>query len=190
MSDFGSTGGDVFTLGLNGGSAVNVTPMMHASATSVDWRCDGHLLAELLAGDQLQFVDLGSGARPAAAKVLWSGAESLGSRAAGISTACPSGLTADEHQSFVSAPEIEIGSIGRWRNLTALNAGMNAVARVQSVWWKNDGFDIQGWLLLPLNTSGKIPTIVSVHGGPAAAETPVFLARGSSPQSARQLRPR
>jgi hypothetical protein len=59
MSDFGSTGGDILTLGLNGATAVNVTPMMHASATSVDWRCDGHLLAELLAGDQRQFVDLG-----------------------------------------------------------------------------------------------------------------------------------
>jgi len=181
MSDFGSTGGDVFTVSLNGGTAVNVTPMMHASASSVDWRCDGHLLAELLAGDQLQFVDLGSGARPAAAQVLWSGAESLGSRAASISTACPSGVTADEHQSFVSAPEIETGSVGHWRNLTALNAGMTAVATVQSIWWKNDGFDVQGWLLLPLNTNGKRPTIVTVHGGPAAAATPDFIARGSSP---------
>jgi dipeptidyl aminopeptidase/acylaminoacyl peptidase len=181
MSDFGATGGDVFTLSLSGGTAVNVTPMMHASASSVDWRCDGHLVAELLAGEQLQIVDLGSGARPAAAKVLWSGAESLGSRAAGISTACPAGVTADEHQSFVSAPEIEIGRVGHWRNLTALNAGMTASATVQSVWWKSDDFDVQGWLLLPLNTSGKIPTIVTVHGGPAAAATPSFIRRGSSP---------
>ncbi len=181
MSDFGSTGGDVFTLSLNGGSAANLTPMMHASATSVDWRCDGHLLAELLAGDQRQFVDLGPASRPAAARVLWSGAESFGRRAAGISTACPSGVTADEHQSFVNPPEIEIGSIGHWRNLTALNAGMSAMAKVQSIWWKNDGFDVQGWLLLPLNASGKIPTIVDVHGGPAAAATPDFIARGAAP---------
>jgi dienelactone hydrolase len=181
MSDFGSTGGDVFTLSLNGGTAVDVTPLMHASATSIDWRCDGHLQAELLAGDQLQFVDLGSGAGATAAKVLWSGMETLGSRAAGISTACPSGVTADEHQSFVAAPEIEIGGIGHWRNLTALNAGMTAVAKVQSVWWKNEGFDVQGWLLLPLNGGGKIPTIVSVHGGPAAAATPNFVAPGSAP---------
>jgi dipeptidyl aminopeptidase/acylaminoacyl peptidase len=181
MSDFGSTGGDVLALNLNGGSAVDVTPGMHASATSVDWRCDGHLVAELLAGDQRQFVDLGSGSVPAAAKMLWSGAESFGRRAAGISTACPSGITADEHQSFVSAPEIEIGSIGHWRNLTTLNAGLRAVAKVQSVWWKNDGFDLQGWLLLPLDAAGKIPTIVEVHGGPAAAATPDFIARGTAP---------
>jgi len=181
MSDFGSTGGDVYTLGLNGGDAVNVTPTMHASATSLAWRCDGHLQAELLAGDKMQFVDLGSAAKPAVAKVLWSGEESFGDRAGGISTACPSGVTADEHQSFVAAPEIEIGSIGHWRNLTALNAGMVPAAKAQSVWWKNDGFDVQGWLLLPPNASGKIPTIVSVHGGPAAAATPAFIAAGSSP---------
>jgi dipeptidyl aminopeptidase/acylaminoacyl peptidase len=181
MSDFGATGGDVFTLSLNGGPAVDVTPLMHASATSVDWRCDGHLLAELLAGDARQFVDLGPAARPAAAQILWSGAESFGRRSAGISTACPSGLTADEHQSFVAPPEIEIGSIGHWHDLTSRNAGMSAVARAQSVWWKNDGFDVQGWLLLPLNASGKIPAVIDVHGGPAAAVMPEFIARGSAP---------
>jgi dipeptidyl aminopeptidase/acylaminoacyl peptidase len=180
MSDFGSTGGDVYTLNLNGGNAVNVTPTMHASATSLAWRCDGHLQAELLAGDKSQFVDLGSGAQPAAAKMLWSGEESFGDRAAGISTACPSGVTADEHQSFVSPPEIEIGKIGHWHDLTALNAGMTSAAKAQSVWWKNEGFDVQGWLLLPSNSSGKIPTIVAVHGGPAAAATPAFIAAGSS----------
>jgi len=181
MSDFGSTGGDVYSLNLQSGAAVNLTPTMHASATSLSWRCDGHLQAELLAGDKWQFVDLGIGTRPAAPKVLWSGEESFGARAGGISTACPSGVTADEHQSFVSAPEVETGSIGHWRDLTALNAGMTPVAKAQSVWWKNDGFDVQGWLLLPPNTSGKIPTIVTIHGGPAAAATPAFIAPGASP---------
>jgi dipeptidyl aminopeptidase/acylaminoacyl peptidase len=181
MSDFGSTGGDVFTLNLNGGSAVDVTPAMHASASSLQWSCEGHLEAQLLAGDKSQFVDLGSGAGPAAAKVLWSGEESEAVAGAGISTACPSGATATEHQSFDAAPEIEVGKIGHWRNLTALNAGMTSVAKVQSVWWKNDGLDVQGWLLLPLNSSGKIPMIVNVHGGPAAAAIPTFAASGSAP---------
>ena len=45
---------------------------------------------------------------------------------------------------------------------------------MQSVWWKNDGFDVQGWLLLPLHADGKIPMITQVHGGPAAAVTPGF----------------
>jgi dipeptidyl aminopeptidase/acylaminoacyl peptidase len=178
MSDFGSTGGDVYSLFLDGGSATNLTPDMHASATAIAWQCDGHLQAELLAGDKTQFADLGTGAKAAAPRIVWSGEESFGDRAGGISTACPSGITADAHESFTVAPEIGVGPIGHWRNLTAINAGFTLPARVQSVWWKNDGFDIQGWLLLPLHADGKIPMITEVHGGPAAAVTPGFAGAG------------
>jgi dipeptidyl aminopeptidase/acylaminoacyl peptidase len=178
MSDFGSTGGDVYTLAIDGGTATNLTPDMHASATAISWRCDGHLQAELLAGDKTQFADLGSGLKAAPPRILWSGEESFGDRAGGISTACPSGLTADAHESFTAPPEIEIGTVGHWRNLTSVNAGLSLPARVQSVWWKNDGFDIQGWLLLPLHADGKIPMITQVHGGPAAAVTPGFSGPG------------
>jgi dipeptidyl aminopeptidase/acylaminoacyl peptidase len=180
MSDFGSTGGDVYTLKLDGGAATNLTQDSHASATAIAWRCDGHLQAELLAGDKTQFADLGSGLTPTPAKIVWSGEESFGDRAGGISTACPSGLTADAHESFTVPPEIEVGTIGHWRNLTAVNAGLSLPARVQSVWWKSDGFDVQGWLLLPLHTDGKIPMITQVHGGPAAAVTPGFPGPGTA----------
>jgi dipeptidyl aminopeptidase/acylaminoacyl peptidase len=178
MSDFGSTGGDVYTLSIDGGVATNLTPDMHASATAISWRCDGHLQAELLAGDKTQFADLGLGRKAAPAQILWSGEESFGDRAGGISTACPSGLTADAHESFTAPPEIGIGTIGHWHNLTTVNAGLSLRARVQSVWWKNDGFDIQGWLLLPLHAAGKVPLITEVHGGPAAAVTPGFSGPG------------
>jgi dipeptidyl aminopeptidase/acylaminoacyl peptidase len=180
MSDFGSTGGDVYTLPLDGGSAANLTPDLHASATAIAWRCDGTLQAELLAGDKTQFADLGSGRKSATPRILWSGEESFGDRAGGISTACPSGTTADAHESFTVAPEIEVGTIGHWRDLTTLNAGLTVPARVQSVWWKNDGFDIQGWLLMPLHTDGNVPMITSVHGGPAAAVTPGFSGSGTT----------
>jgi dipeptidyl aminopeptidase/acylaminoacyl peptidase len=179
MSDFGSTGGDVFALNLDGGTAVNLAPGMKASANSLAWRCDGKLQAELLAGDQMQFVDLGNGRQPAKIRVLWSGAESFGDREDGISTACPSAVTADVHESFTTPPEIEVGLIGHWRNITATNTGMSPAARVQSVWWQNDGFDVQGWLLLPLHAEGKLPMIVQVHGGPAAAVTPAYVGPGT-----------
>jgi len=44
---------------------------------------------------------------------------------------------------------------------------------------KNDGFDVQGWLLLPLQAEGKMPMITMVHGGPAAAVTPGFAGPGT-----------
>src|SRR6202023_220757 len=85
MSDFGSTGGDVYALRLADGTATNLTPDMHTSATAIAWRCDGHLQEELLAGDKTQFADLGSPARSgfkiAPARVVWSGEESFGDRA-------------------------------------------------------------------------------------------------------------
>jgi dipeptidyl aminopeptidase/acylaminoacyl peptidase/threonine/homoserine/homoserine lactone efflux protein len=180
MSDFGSTGGDVYTLSLDGGAATNITPAMRASATALTWRCDGHLLAELLTGDKTQLVDLGSGHQPGLAHVLWSGAESFGDRSDGISAACPSGMTAHSHESFTQPPEIETGAMGQWRNLTSINAGMSVSLRAQSIWWKNDGFDVQGWLLLPVHAAASMPMIVSVHGGPAAAVTPRFDGPGIS----------
>jgi dipeptidyl aminopeptidase/acylaminoacyl peptidase len=180
MSDFGSTGGDVYALNLDGGAAVNLAPGMKASANSLSWRCDGHLQAELLAGDKMQFTDFGSGRQPVTPKILWSGSESFGDREAGISTACPTGMTADVHESFTTPPEIEVGLIGHWRDITASNRGMSPPARAQSVWWKNDGYDVQGWLLLPLHTEGKIPMIVAVHGGPAAAVTPGYIGPGTT----------
>ena len=173
MSDFGSTGGDVYTMPLEGGGAVNVTPAMPASATTVSWSCDGHLRAELLAGDKTQLVDLGAGKEAAKPRVLWSGEESLGATS-NDAQACPSGMTATDHQSFVHAPEIEVGVPGHWHDLTQVNARLRAVYRAQSIHWTSDGFDVQGWLLLPEHVSGKLPMVTMVHGGPASAYTPGF----------------
>jgi dipeptidyl aminopeptidase/acylaminoacyl peptidase len=174
MSDFGSTGGDVYTLPLDGGAATDITPAMRASATALAWGCDGRLHAQLLAGDKVQLVDLGAGRQAATARVLWSGAESLSNHGQYASMACPSGVIASERQSFTVAPEIALGTPGHWRNLTAMNAELRAPARVQSIWWKSDGFDVQGWLLLPERSNGKLPMVTMVHGGPAAAVVPFF----------------
>src|SRR5262249_50999482 len=51
---------------------------------------------------------------------------------------------------------------------------------VQSLTWKSDaGFEVHGWLLLPdlgpaHSPNAKLPMVTIVHGGPAAAATPVF----------------
>ncbi|HME37375.1 MAG TPA: S9 family peptidase [Steroidobacteraceae bacterium] len=175
MSDFGSTGGDVYTLPLDGGPPVNITPAMRASATALSWGCDSRLQAQLLAGDQTQLVDLGSGLQAATARVLWSGEGSLTNGDRHVSAACPSGVTAASHETFTTAPEIEVGAIGQWRNLTSVNAHLKMPARVQSIWWKSDGFDVQGWLLLPEHPDAKkLPMVTMVHGGPASAVMPFF----------------
>jgi len=50
--------------------------------------------------------------------------------------------------------------------------------RVQSLSWKSDGFDVQGWLMLPDHAEGKIPMVTVIHGGPAAAAVPFFSGPG------------
>jgi dipeptidyl aminopeptidase/acylaminoacyl peptidase len=178
MSDFGSTGGDVFTVPLAGGATVNITPDMRASATALAWSCSGTLQAQLLAGDRHQLVDLGTGAAPVQPKVLWSGMEGLSDHIPISRAACPANVLAASHESFRSPPEIEVGPPGHWRDLTRVNTGLTAPMTVTSLAWTNDGFDVQGWLLLPEHASGKLPLVTIIHGGPAAAAVPFFSGPG------------
>jgi dipeptidyl aminopeptidase/acylaminoacyl peptidase len=107
--------------------------------------------------------------------VLLSAPETLGRRFGGLSMACPSDIAADEVQSFTAPPEIGVGPVDHWHNLTSLNAGLTVPYAAQSLSWKSDQFDVQGWLLLPLHAEGSLPMLTSVHGGPAAAVTPNFI---------------
>jgi dipeptidyl aminopeptidase/acylaminoacyl peptidase len=179
MSDFGSTGGDIYAQDLAGGEARDVTPGLHASATSLGWSCDGRLLARVLDNDKAQIAEVATGA-PAPLKPLWSGQETVRGAYAGLALGCPSRITAAVHETFTVPEEIEVGTIGDWRDLTHLNAGLTAPATVQSLTWTSDGARVQGWLLLPAKAmAGKLPLIVSVHGGPAAAAEPSFVGPGT-----------
>jgi dipeptidyl aminopeptidase/acylaminoacyl peptidase len=183
MSDFGSTGGDVFSVSLAGGPAANLTPNLRASATAIGWGCDGALLVRLLAQDATRIARLDGGGAP---KILWSGQETLSGEKAGLSLACSKAMTATVHERFTAAQEIEVGAIGAWRDLTTANHGLSAPVRVKSISWAADGHEVQGWLLLPRDAPtarpdgqpGTYPLITEVHGGPAAAWTSAFVGEG------------
>ncbi len=183
MSDFGSTGGDVYALSLETGAVSDLTPAIAASARGLDWSCHGELRVDLLRGGQAQIADLGAGRSASQPRLLWSGAESL---RADPSTACPSSVTAVVHESFSSPPEIEVGRIGQWHDLTRINAGLTLPGRARDVHWKNEGFEEQGWLLLPSKIAGKIPLVTVIHGGPAAASVPNFSGPGTEWQMLRR----
>jgi len=180
MSDFGATGGDVYSLPINGGAPTNLTDGMHASATSLGWNCNGQLLVRSLAGADYKILEMGSGSEFVKPRELWSATESLNGGDAGFSIGCGAQLTATVHESFTMPPEIHVGPIGAWQQLTHANDGMSVPARVQSITWKNDGFDLQGWMFLPANASGRLPMMTHVHGGPASAATPRFIGPGLS----------
>ncbi len=179
MSDFGSTGGDVYSVPIAGGQAVNLTPGMPGSARALGWSCSGTLEAQLLADDALEVVDLGAGRTPGTWRVVGSDADSVQAGAEVHSPDCPAGLRAASHESFTAPPEIEVGTPGHWHDLTRLNAGLSGTALVKSLHWTNDGFRIQGWLLLPPGVQGKVPMVTLVHGGPASAALPAFAGPGT-----------
>ncbi|HEY2177234.1 MAG TPA: S9 family peptidase [Caulobacteraceae bacterium] len=177
MSDFGSTGGDVYTLPLGGGAAADITPGWRASATSLRWDCEGALVVRRLAGDAIQMIRMSPNGGEA--RILLSGHENLEGGEADL--ACPSGTSALIRETFTAPPEIAIGPIGAWRDLTHANAGLTAPLEARSLSWRSGGNDVQGWLLLPRPApAGALPMIVQVHGGPAAAVTPRFVGPGTT----------
>jgi dipeptidyl aminopeptidase/acylaminoacyl peptidase len=189
MSDFGATGGDAFLLPLDAPAAkpTDITPKLPASVTALSWSCDGKsLFASELAADQRRLVSLPL-VPGQTAKILSSTQESLGDFGADpFALACGANAYAVVHQSFTSPPEIEIGTPGAWTDLTHANRGLTAPAVASSVTWKNDGFSVQGWLLLPLQTQNdpshdkKLAMITDVHGGPAWANQPYFIGLGAA----------
>ena len=171
MSDFGSTGGDVYAVPTAGGTADDLTPDLKASARSIAWSCGGQLRRQILSGGKTMIA----GVAPGLTVSLWQTDETLHGEDAGVAQSCPSENVATIHESFTAPPEIQVGTLGHWHDLTHANAGLSAPYGVKSLAWKSDGYDVQGWLILPHNQHGKLALITQVHGGPAAAVVPGFI---------------
>jgi dipeptidyl aminopeptidase/acylaminoacyl peptidase len=175
MSDFGSTGGDAYVVRLDQPGAMpnNLTAGSHATVTALDWGCGKGLTGMTLAGDTVAIARLDTpGAKP-----VWSGQESLsGGMGNGLSCG-PHGVAA-VRSSFAAPPEIVAGPLGHWSPITHENEAIGATSfTARSVTWRNEGFDVQGWLLQPGGEPAvKRPMVVLVHGGPEAASTNKFLA--------------
>ncbi len=172
MSDQGSTGGDVYVVPAAGGEPRNVTPGMKASATWLTWTSPGQILFT-------ENVDGNAGIATASVtggevQQQWSGFEMLSADGWGlqISLARDGQTSAAVRQSFSAPPELWVGPIGKWYQVTSLNSNVKPLwGEARNVHWTNDGTPIQGWLLFPreYDASKKYPLIVTVHGGPSAA---------------------
>jgi dipeptidyl aminopeptidase/acylaminoacyl peptidase len=173
MSDFGSVGGDIYIVDVDGGVPLDITPDFKGSFTSIQWR-GNQLIASLVVGGQMgtaQVDPSGKGVRrvhvQAATYGAADGAVSLdrsGKHAALVS------------ESFEHGPRIEYGTLGELRAITHDNDDQKPVAIARDIKWQSEGFSVQGWLLSPLQVQpGKTyPMIVMIHGGPAAVVTPGF----------------
>jgi len=179
MSDEGSTGGDVYTVPVRGGAARDLTPGLKASPASLTWLSSPE---KILFTEQIDGASGIATVDPAEAKMetLWRGLETISTGSAwdfGISLAADGKASALVRQSFQAPPEIWTGEIGDWRQVTRGNSNIHPDwGKAESIHWRNDGMEIQGWLLYPVNydPSKRYPMVVAVHGGPGAAEKPAW----------------
>jgi dipeptidyl aminopeptidase/acylaminoacyl peptidase len=172
MSDEDSVGGDVFTISSGGGQAQNAAPEMKASASWLAWTPEGKILfGEFIGGDAgLSTVDPSNGR----IELLFQdeGELSAGLWGTNISVAGDGKTAAAVRNAFGTPPEVWVGPIGHWKQLTHRNDAVKpAWGEARSIHWKSDGYDVQGWLLFPkdFDPAKKYPMVVSVHGGPGGA---------------------
>jgi len=175
MSDEGQTGGDVYVVPAAGGMAKNVTPNLEGSARALAWRADGRIIFQEYVDGQSAFVTVG--ASGGTRTTVWSSPQE---QVTTVSVAAHADAAAAAVQSFQRAPEVYAGPIGAWTAQTALNTSIKPLwGEVKSLHWTSDKYRVQGWLMYPANfdPSRKYPLVVSVHGGPSAANFPVWPTR-------------
>jgi dipeptidyl aminopeptidase/acylaminoacyl peptidase len=188
MSDEGSTGDDIQVVPIAGGAARNLTPGRKASPSALAWT----------SADRITFTENADGTsgfgsvsfKGGAAETLWTGEEAAAPAGAAWATGhslAGDTVTAIVRQSASAPPEVWVGSIGKWKQLTNLNADAKpAWGEMRNVNWMNGTTRVQGWLMLPKDFSPdkKYPLIVNVHGGPSAACMSRWDANGMGPASA------
>jgi dipeptidyl aminopeptidase/acylaminoacyl peptidase len=175
MSDEPAVGGDIFVVPAAGGDARNITPGMKASASALTWTSGG---AKILFGEEIDGESGIATVEVASGKIetLWRNPDHLSANGWGTmaSVSADGKMAAVIRQSLRRPPEVWAGPINpavEWKQITSRNAGLKPVwGEVKSVHWTNEGFNLQGWLLYPLDfdPAKKYPMVVSVHGGPSS----------------------
>src|SRR5207248_1205472 len=110
-------------------------------------------------------------------RTIWKGAEGIHAFGNFPNFALMSSVeyAAVVRSNFETPPEIWFGKIGEWQKLTNNNVSQSPVwGKAENLEWKNDGFNIQGWLIPPakVESGKKYPMVVLVHGGPSSVTTP------------------
>ncbi|KGI78973.1 alpha/beta hydrolase family protein [Oleiagrimonas soli] len=184
MSDQGATGGDLYVAPSKGGAPVDVTPGIHTSPSWLTWTGNDRLLVAAIASGKTRIFSFTlDGDKAAHEQPLLTDDSGLGdgSVASAVAVAANHTRFAFIRSTFAHAPEIYSGRFATDRDgqptrvaqapraVTHVNDGLKPLwGKAVSVEWTNEGFHVQGWLLLPANYDPHktYPMIVNVHGGP------------------------
>jgi dipeptidyl aminopeptidase/acylaminoacyl peptidase len=176
MSDQGATGGDLYLIPSIGGEPKDITPGRAASVAFFGWAGPELIaLAEQVGGNShLTAIDLATGKDIPQASVTFP--ETIGAGDFEMSVSLSKEHTiALIRTSFERAPEVWAGPIHNLKQISHLNDGLKpSWGKTESIDWTNDGYKVQGWLILPANydPAKKYPLLVMVHGGPSSAVSP------------------
>jgi dipeptidyl aminopeptidase/acylaminoacyl peptidase len=178
MSDFGSVGGDIWTVPFAGGEPVDMTKSEKATVTSLNWT-KGGLRATRLMGPDMQIAAPGA----KGTTLLWAQPSSFAAGDGRAAYSADGATIATVVSDYEHAPAIYAGPARGPRKITTDNDSQVALVKARSISWKNDGYDVQGWLLTPVNADPavKAPMITIVHGGPSSANVPNFPSMGGLP---------
>jgi dipeptidyl aminopeptidase/acylaminoacyl peptidase len=194
MSDQGSTGGDVWIIGSEGGEPRNATSGARSTAMWLTWGASAsELYVSRLSGGNAQLMRLAANAQNKSDEHLIYSVQATvgdGRLEMSLSSTQDRKVFVFNASSFDRPMEMYAAHAGPaamegfdgLRQLSRVNAGVApAWGKVDSLNWTNDGFSVQGWLLHPRNfdPGKKYPLIVLVHGGPSAAAMPSWGGRGS-----------
>ena len=169
MSDEGSTGGDIYAVSAQGGAARDLTPGRKSSPNWFRWTPSSRqILMTEGAGASMAIstLDLGSGT----SETIWKGEES-------IVFSGDASLSAIIRTTWSQPSELWAGPTGKWQQITHSNDVIHPDwGEVKTVAWKDDGFDVDGWLVFPrpYDPAKRYPMVVVVHGGPAAQTRPAW----------------
>ena len=176
MSDEGFHGGDLFTISASGADVQNRTNGRKSSVSSLFWLMPDRILFTEIVGGGGAISELNIDDN--SVRTIWKGAEAL--HAFGnfpdFAISKDGKFAVAERSTFETPPEIWVGPIGEWRQLTNSNSALSATwGKAENIEWTNEGFNIQGWLLTPSGSrepGKKHPMVVLIHGGPSSAVTP------------------
>jgi dipeptidyl aminopeptidase/acylaminoacyl peptidase len=181
MSDEAIVGGDIFTVSARGGAMTNLSADMKMSASWIVWSSDS---------SKVNFAGIADGGTVIAQvdaathklSELWRGEERVSDAPydSNISLALDGKMSAVVRQAFTRPPEVWVGAIGNWKQLTNRNTGLQqAWGKSVSLHWTTEIGVIQGWLTYPrdFDPAKKYPLVVRVHGGPSWAVMPYWPTR-------------
>ena len=177
MSDFGPVGGDVYSVPLAGGEPVNVTPDYKGTFSSLAVTKTG-VIASVILGGETGVASLNDGK----VTVLSHGEVSTSAGDARIAVSADGKTAAAVVEGFTTAQQIQAGPLGAMTAVTHDNDAVKLTYTTKSVTWQHDGFDVQGWLMIPagVDPNKTYPMVTIVHGGPASAVTPRFTPQGAA----------